>query len=496
LLRHPSAVLEPSTLALGLTAALATGLGLRVLQRRLPHWLARRESAQASPPAATVLRRRRQVVAWLLLPRLALWLAALFLVSELLPGLMHARRELALLVSDSFMAPLVQAGMRSWSALELIELPLLLVALWIGVGLVTRRLSARLAEAGEESSSGVATFTAIGRYALLAAGTLVILQARGVDLGSLALFGGVLGVGIGFGLQNIARNFVSGLLLAVERPIKPGDYVSLGAFSGTVRRVGARATELLTGDHVSILVPNARFLEEEVVNWSHGNPLCKLHVPVGIAYGSDVARVRAALLEAAHGHPKVLDDPRPSVGLDAFGDSALHFDLEVWTRDPQDQGQLKASLNARIEASLRRHGLEVPFPQRVVHVRGPQPASAPAAPPPEPAESEIDASPSFWPEARIAALAARMREPGGVAIADRRHHFRVHRRCCVGSEIVGWLVAAEKLTRGEAVAVGRRMMRQGLLRHVLDEHGFEDAYRFYRFAEDEDPASQAPARRR
>jgi potassium-dependent mechanosensitive channel len=477
-------MLDLSALALALTAALTAGLGIRHLERRLPLWLARRESGQAVPPTATVLRRRGRVTAWLLVPKLALWLAVIFLVSDLLPGLMHVRHEVAVLVSGSFMAPLVQAGMRSWSALELIELPLVLVALWIGVGLLTRLVRVRLAHTGGGDWSGVDTFTAIARYALLAAGTLVILQARGVDLSSLTLFGGVLGVGIGFGVQNIARNFVSGLLLAVERPIKPGDYVTLGAFSGTVRRIGARATEVLTPDHVSILVPNARFLEEEVVNWSHGNPLCKLHLPVGVAYGSDVARVRAALLEAVHGHPKVLVDPRPSVDLDGFGDSALRFDLEVWTRDPQEQRQLKGSLNLRIEATLRRYGIEVPFPQRVLHVRGPEVMRAPAAPLPDHAESEIDPSPSFWPASRIAALAANMREPGGVAIADRRHHFRVHRGCCVGSEIVGWLVAGEKLTRDEAVAVGRRMMEQGLLRHVLDEHGFEDAYLFYRFAED------------
>jgi small-conductance mechanosensitive channel len=354
---------------LALTAALAAGLGLRQLERWLPLWLARRESGQAVPPAAVVLRRRAGVGPWLLIPKLALGLAATFLVSELLPGVMHARDELAVLVSDSFMAPLVQAGMRSWSALQLIELPLLLVALWIAVGLAARVVSARLAHVDGRDWSGVDTFIAIARYALLAAGTVVILQARNVDLGSLALFGGVFGVGIGFGFQNIARNFVSGLLLAVERPIKPGDYVSLGAFSGTVRRIGARATEVLTTDNVSILVPNARFLEDEVVNWSHGDPICRLRVPVGVAYGSDVERVRAALLEAAHGHPKVLSDPRPTVDLDGFGDNALLFELAIWMREPREQNELKSSLHFRIEASLRRHAIEVPFPQRVLHVR-------------------------------------------------------------------------------------------------------------------------------
>jgi small-conductance mechanosensitive channel len=492
-------------LALVLASAFVAAVLLRWLERRLPPWLARRESGRTPPPPAAVEHWRGPVGGALLVAKLALWIATLVLVSDLLPGLMQARDDLAELVSGSFMAPLVQAGMRSWSALELIELPLMLGALWIGVGLVARVVRSQLVRAGGKDWSGVDTFTSISRYALLAAGALVILKARGIDLGSLVIFGGVLGVGIGLGVQNIARNFVSGLLLAMERPIKPGDYVSLGGFSGTVRRIGARATEVLTADHVSVLVPNARFLEEEVVNWSHGNPLCKLHVPVGVAYGSDVARVRAALLEAAQGNPKLLPDPRPTVDLDGFGDSALLFDLEVWTRDPQEQSELKSWLYYRIEANLRRHGIEVPYPQRDLHLRFPElahaleswrrrefpesaPLGAPAAagceaPMPE-AAAEIDPSPLSWPESQIAALAARMREPGGVAIADRRHLFRVHRQCCIGSEIVGWLVTGEKLTRDEAVAVGRRMMEQGLLRHVLDEHGFEDSYLFYRFRDD------------
>ena len=477
-----------AALALLLAAAVAAAAALRRLERRLPIWLARRAIRAGVPAPADVLAWRRRVGLALLPPKLAIWLGAFLLASDRLPRLMQARDALAEQVSGSFMAPLVQMGMRSWSALELIELPLLLVALWFGVVLAARGVRAQLVHAGGAGWSGSDTLVAFARYALLGSGALVILQSRGVDLSSLALFGGVVGVGIGFGVQNIARNFVSGLLLAAERPIKPGDYVSLDAFSGTVRHIGARATEILTPDHVSILVPNSRFLEEAVVNWSHGNPLCKLHAPVGVAYGSDVARVRAALLEAAAGHPKVLADPRPSVDLDGFGADALLFDLEIWTREPQDQNELRASLNVRIEASLRRHGIEVPFPQRVVHVRAaaPAPAAAASAPPFAHPEAELDPSPAFWPAERIALIAARMREPGGVAIADRRHRFRVHARCCVGSEIVGWLVESEKLTRDEAVGVGRRMLEQGLLRHVLDEHGFEDAYLFYRFVADEE----------
>jgi small-conductance mechanosensitive channel len=479
-------------LSLLCAAALALSLALRRLERRLPAWLARRAGGGATPPPAAVLVWRRPVVLGLWAPRLALWLALALVASDRLPRLMSARDDLAGAVSSGLMEPLLRSGERAFSALELLELPLLFALLWLAVTLLMRGVRAQLARAGAPTQGGSESFIALLRYALLGVGALLVLQLRGFDLGSLAVFGGVLGVGIGFGLQNIARNFVSGVLLGFERPIAPGDYVSLGELSGTVRRIGARATEILTPDHVSILVPNSRFLEQEVVNWSHGDPLCKLHAPVGVAYGSDVAKVRAALLEAAHGHPKLLSDPRPTVDLEGFGESALRFDLEVWTREPQAQNELRSSLNYRIEASLRRHGIEVPFPQLDLRLRPPAAPRAELRPAPaseSAPEAEPDASPEFWSDARIAALAARLRGPGGVAVADRRHRLSLHRRCCVGSEIVGWLVEHESLSRREAVAAGRRMLEQGLLRHVLDEHGFEDAYLFYRFAADEAAAA-------
>jgi small-conductance mechanosensitive channel len=495
------------SILLVLTAAVAAHAFLRLAERRLPLWLARR-AGDASFAALSA--RRHAVGLALLAPKLAVWATAGFFVSERLPALMAARDRLALLVSSSFMAPLVRMGERAWSALDLLELPLLLAAVWIGASFSTRIVKRQLARAGGGAWSGGDTFATLARYVLTGAGALVVLQVWGFDVSSLALFGGVLGVGLGFGLQNVTSNFVSGLLLSFERPIKPGDFVTLGELSGTVLRIGARSTEIRTPDHVSILVPNSRFLEQEVVNWSHGSPLCKLHAPVGVAYGSDPARVRVALLEAARNHPKIASDPRPTVDLDGFGADALLFDLEFWTRDPQDQKEILASLNYRIEASLRRHRIAIPFPQRDLHLRSPEllraieawsrrefpelavadAAAAPAAAAPAPEhehEHEVESSPAFWSDAQLVALAERMRAPGGVAIADRRHRLATYRRCFVGSDAVRWLVEREGLTRAEAILVGQRLVEQGLLHHVLDEHGFEDAHLFYRFATDEPP---------
>jgi small-conductance mechanosensitive channel len=445
--------------------------------------------------------------------RVALWCGAAAYASHRLPELMRARDAGLAFASASLMAPLARFGERSVSALDLLELPLWLAALWLGVSLLMRGLRRQISRVAGPSAglSGAETLTRLIRYALIGLGSLMILQASGFDVSALALFGGVLGVGIGFGLQNVTSNFVSGVLMAFERPIQPGDYVSLGALSGTVLRIGARSTWIRTPDHVTILVPNSRFLEAEVVNWSHGDPLCKLHAPIGVAYGSDVGRVRRALLEAAAGTPRVLLDPRPTADLDAFGDDGLRFDLEVWTRNPEAQHEILSALNLRIEASLRRHGIAVPYPQRDLHLRSPEllrvidawsrrefpelreampertePALAAEAEPDPP----LERSPVLWTDAEVAALARRMRAGDGVPVADRRHRLTLHRRCFVGSEAVAWLVERAGLTRSEARALGMRLVELKQIEHVLGEHGFEDAYLFYRFRDAESAAAE------
>jgi small-conductance mechanosensitive channel len=365
---------------------------------------------------------------------------------------------------------------------------------------------------GAQEAVGVLT-----RVALTLVGAVVVFQYWGVDLSSLAVLGGALGVGIGFGLQTIANNFVSGIVIGLERPIKPGDYVRVGDLVGTVARIGARSTEIRTADRVSILVPNSRLLEHEVVNWTHGDPISRVHLPLGVAYGSDLHQVRATLLEAARSHPDVLADPRPDVQMRGFGESSLEVELLVWTRDPRNQMQLTSDLYFRIEPLLRRHGIDVPLAQRDVHLHAPEleraaaawrrrafPESEPetASAPPSPLlrsvgagayDDEEDLGPAAWNAARLAALLARMRGADGVAIADRRHLLRVHPRCFVGREAVDWIIRHERVTRDEAVVLGSRLVERGLVHHVLDEHDFADGTLFYRFRADEAAASPRAA---
>lgn len=478
---------------LALPAALLAHAVLLRVQHRLPLWLARVCGAQGGARAA---RLRGPVAIAMLAPKLAVWVAAALFASEQVMALAAARDDLAVLLRASLMAPLLESQGRRWTALELLELPLLLAVVWTAVGLLARALRWQLARASGMETGAGDTLATLVRYGLGALGALVVLQAWGFDVRSFALVGGVAGIGLGFGLQNVTSNFVSGLLLAFERPIRPGDFVRVGEFTGTVLRIGARSTEIRTQDHVSILVPNARFLEGEVVNWSHRNARCRVHVPVRVGVDADPARVRAALLGAAEGHPMVLADPRPDVGFAGLGEEAQRFDLEVWTDDPTAQGAIVSDLHYRIAASLRRHGLAAPRPQRELRLpeltrlldalgrrEFPDWDRAPAPPELPPADDAPPAvRPDAWPDGRLAALAARMRGADGVEVADRRHLLTVHPDCFVGSEAVSWLVAHEALTRAEAVVAGRRLLASGRVRHVLDEHDFEDARLFYRFA--------------
>jgi len=147
------------------------------------------------------------------------------------------------------------------------------------------------------------------------------------------VFAGAIGVGIGVGLQSIASNFISGLVILAERPISIGDRVEVGQTAGLVQRIDARSTIVVTSDNISIIVPNSKFIEDPVTNWTLGDPRVRFRLPVGVAYGSDVAKVRETLIAAGREHPKTLQDPAPNVFFSGFGDSSLDFELVVWSSE-------------------------------------------------------------------------------------------------------------------------------------------------------------------
>ena len=206
------------------------------------------------------------------------------------------------------------------------------------------------------------------RYSVLTIGLLITLDTIGVNFKSLAAIGAVLMVGIGFGLQNITQNFISGLIILLERPIKQGDLVSVGEISGRVIEIGARSTLLQTRDDISIIVPNSQFISERVINDSFSGNKIRLHIKVGVAYGSDVDKVSKILVKVAKDHSSILNDPHPLVFFEDFGNSSLDFSLRVWTKDLWTYDIILSDIRFAIDREFRKEDVTIPFPQRDVHV--------------------------------------------------------------------------------------------------------------------------------
>ncbi len=210
----------------------------------------------------------------------------------------------------------------------------------------------------------------IVRYVVLVLGFTVIIDSAGIDLSSLTVLAGALGVGLGFGLQNIANNFISGLIILFERPIKVGDRIEVGDVSGDVVNISARATTVITNDNISIIVPNSEFISSQVINWSHNDRLVRFRFPVGVSYQEDPEKVKKVLMEVMEEHAGILDHPPPDVWFDEFGDSSLNFNLMVWTSQyVQRPKALRSQLYYSVFKKFKEHGIEIPFPQRDLHIR-------------------------------------------------------------------------------------------------------------------------------
>ena len=214
---------------------------------------------------------------------------------------------------------------------------------------------------------------ALGRfatYALFLGGLFVGLQSLGVDLSSLVVFGGAVGVGVGLGLQNVVSNFVAGLILLIEQPIRIGDRVATKDTLGDVIKIAARSTWVRTNDNVVIIIPNNDFINQPVTNWTANDPNVRIAIPVGVGYSSSPDQVRELLLQAAAAHPDVLKDPKPLVLFTDYGDNSLNFSLLVWTATrTHTPAFLKSDLYFALFKLFTEHRIELPFPQRDLHIR-------------------------------------------------------------------------------------------------------------------------------
>jgi small-conductance mechanosensitive channel len=248
---------------------------------------------------------------------------------------------------------------------------LIAVLAWI-VMVVSSVVERRLQTAAHFSDSARVLVSKLFRLALIVVVFLVGLDTLGVDLSTLAVLGGAVGVGLGFGLQKIVANFVSGLIILLDKSIKPGDVISVGNTFGWIVRLRARYVAVRTRDGTEILIPNETLVTEKVENWSFTDRLLRLHAPVGISYHSDLDKARALCIEAAAEVPRVQTSPKPVCLIKGFGNSSVDLELRFWITDPQEgRVNVISDVYAKVWHKFHANGIEIPFPQRDLHLKSP-----------------------------------------------------------------------------------------------------------------------------
>ena len=269
--------------------------------------------------------------------------------------------------------PLITAGGTTITAWRIIYFLLLLFLLFYISKKIKHWLVNKVLIKG---GMDIGTRTAVGtmvRYIIILIGLMIILQSVGVNLSTVTVIAGALGVGIGFGLQNITNNFVSGIIILFERPIKVGDRIQVEDIIGDVVKISMRATTLVTNDNISIIIPNSDFISSRVINWSHNDRNVRFNIPVGVSYKEDPQRIKDVLLSVAIDNPLVLKKPEPDVIFEEFGDSSLNFMLRVWTTEMIQRPKILISdIYFEIFKRFREYNIEIPFPQRDLHIKNPE----------------------------------------------------------------------------------------------------------------------------
>jgi len=256
------------------------------------------------------------------------------------------------------------------SLLQIFLLVALLVAVFWFSSRTKRFLFNRLlAQSGLDRSVQYAIAQIVSNIVLVL-GIFIVLENAGIHLAALAVFAGAVGVGVGFGLQNIASNFISGLVILTERPITIGDRVEVAGIAGQVEHIRARSTVIRTNDNIMMIVPNTKFIDSPVTNWTYSDRRVRFRIPVGVAYGTDVKKVRQVLVAVADEDPHTLKEPAPHVFLEQFGENSIDFKLVVWSSEMSARpSRYRSDLNFAIAEKFRETGIEFPFPQRDVHIR-------------------------------------------------------------------------------------------------------------------------------
>ena len=243
------------------------------------------------------------------------------------------------------------------------------VLLWVVLAL-SNALERNIKRSDSLTPSVQVLIAKIARIALVSFAVLVALGSLGIDFTALTVFGGALGIGVGIGLQKVVSNLVSGLLLLMDKSIKPNDVIAVGGTYGWVSSLGARYTAVRTRDGIEYLIPNEELITQRVENWSHSDRAVRLYIPVGISYNSDVRLAMDLCREAPAGISRVLDDPPPQCLLRAFGDSSVDLEIRIWIDDPSGgRSNVVSEVLLRVWDLFREHGIEIPFPQRDLHLK-------------------------------------------------------------------------------------------------------------------------------
>jgi small-conductance mechanosensitive channel len=268
----------------------------------------------------------------------------------------------------------LQVGTLRVSLLGGIKLILAVALTWVLALWLARLIENRLNRAEYVNPGMQVAMVKLSKFVLLTLASLLALEAAGIDLTALAVFGGALGVGLGFGLQRIASNFISGFIVLFDRSIRPGDVITIGEKFGWVQELRARYIVVRDRDGVERLIPNETLITNEVINWSYTDRNVRIKVPVSISYSDDPEQAMALLEEAGRDTPRVLEDPAPAARLLAFGDNGIELELRVWINDPQ-QGLVgvRSEVNLRIWRLFKAAGIVIPFPQRDLHLITPWP---------------------------------------------------------------------------------------------------------------------------
>lgn len=288
-----------------------------------------------------------------------IWVVVALHLLGWLPGVLQAMDSLAIDFGT------VRVSLLAIVKLVLLLGLLLLVAMWLS-NIIDRRVT----QSPYLSAGAAAGFSKVSKFVLITVAFLFVLNLVGIDLTAITVFGGALGVGLGFGLQRIASNFISGFILVFDRSIRPGDVISVGNKFGWVEALHARYVVVRDRDGVDTLIPNENLITTEVINWTYSDPNVRVKIPVSVSYGDDVERAMEIILEIVREHPRILSDPASSCRLMEFGDHGIHLEARVWVSDPEAGiGGVRSDVNLEIWRRFKQEGITIPFPQQDLYIK-------------------------------------------------------------------------------------------------------------------------------